>query len=39
LFEGSIDFAFENDSKLSLDEIKKLILREISFYNESYYDL
>lgn len=39
LFEGAIDFSFENDAKLSLDEIKRLILKEISFYNENYYDL
>lgn len=39
VFEGSIDFSFENDTNLSLDEIKKRILKEISSYNESYYDL
>jgi len=36
LFEGHIDFSFENDSKLSLDDIKILIIKEISFYNPSY---
>jgi len=39
IFEGSIDFSFESDSKLSLDDIKKLILKEISSYNSAYYDL
>jgi serine/threonine protein kinase len=38
LFEGSIDFSFESDTKLSLDDIKNLILKEISFYNEKYYE-
>lgn len=37
-FEGSIDFSFESDSNLTLHDIKKLILKEITFYNESYAD-
>jgi serine/threonine protein kinase len=39
VFEGEIDFDFESDSNLSLDDIKKIILKEISTYNQSYYDL
>ncbi len=38
-FEGSIDFSFEEDSSLNLDKVKRFILREISDYNPSYYDL
>jgi len=38
-FEGEIDFSFENDPNLTLDDVKKLILQEISYYNPSYYDL
>jgi len=39
LFVGTIDFSFEHDQKLTLDEVKKLILKEISSYNPAYYDL
>ena len=38
-FEGQIDFSFEEDANLNLDKLKRLILREISSYNPSYYDL
>jgi serine/threonine protein kinase len=38
-FEGTIDFSFEEDSTLNLEKVKRLILKEISFYNPSYYDL
>lgn len=39
VFEGEIDFNFESDPNLTLDDIKKLILQEISHYNSAYYDL
>jgi serine/threonine protein kinase len=39
VFEGSIDFDFENDPNLTLEDVKKLILQEISIYNKAYYDL
>ena len=39
IFEGEIDFNFENDPNLTLEDVKKLILQEISYYNPSYYDL
>lgn len=39
LFEGEIDFSFEEDPNLTLDDIKKIILKEISHYNAAYYDL
>ena len=39
LFEGEIDFSFENDPDLTLEDVKKLILQEISHYNPKYYDL
>ena len=39
IFEGEIDFSFENDPNLTLEDVKKLILQEISFYNQAYYDL
>jgi len=32
VFEGVIDFAFEYDSSMTLDVIRKLILEEINFY-------
>ena len=38
-FEGSLDFKFEEDSSLNLEKVKRLILKEISSYNPSYYDL
>lgn len=39
VFEGEINFDFENDPDLTLEDVKKLILQEISFYNKEYYDL
>lgn len=39
VFEGEIDFSFESNAGLTLEDVKKLILSEISFYNKSYYDL
>lgn len=39
LFEGEINFSFEEDPNLTLDDIKKIILKEISHYNAAYYDL
>lgn len=39
LFEGTLDFAFEEDQNLTLDELKKLILKEIAAFDESYFDL
>ena len=39
VFEGEINFDFENDPDLTLEDVKKLILQEISFYNPAYYDL
>lgn len=39
VFEGEINFNFENDPNLTLEDVKKLILQEISHYNPSYYDL
>ena len=39
LFESEIDFSFEEDPNLTLDDIKKIILKEISHYNAAYYDL
>jgi hypothetical protein len=38
-FEGEIDFSFEDDATLNLEKLKRLILKEISSYNPSYYDL
>ena len=38
-FEGQIDFSFEEDISLNLEKVKRLILKEISSYNPSYYDL
>ena len=32
VFEGVIDFAFEYDSIMTLDAIRKLILEELNFY-------
>jgi len=32
VFEGVIDFAFEYDSSMTLDMIRKFILEEINFY-------
>lgn len=39
IFDGQIDFSFENNSELTLEDVKKLILQEISSYNPAYYDL
>lgn len=39
VFSGTIDFEFENDPNLTLEDVKKLILQEISYYNNAYYDL
>ena len=39
VFEGKIDFSFEGNANLTLEDVKKLILTEISFYNAAYYDL
>ncbi len=39
LFEGTIDFSFEDDTTLDLEKLKRLILQEIATYNPSYYDL
>ena len=39
VFEGEIDFSFEGNANLTLEDVKKLILTEISFYNKAYYDL
>ena len=38
-FEGKLDFSFEENKDLDLPTLKRLILKEISFYNASYYDL
>ena len=32
VFEGVIDFAFEYDSSMTLDVIRKLILEELNIY-------
>lgn len=34
VFEGEIDFSFENDSKLKLDEIRGYILEEVNYYKK-----
>ncbi len=39
VFEGEINFDFELDAKISLEEIQKRILREITTYNPEYEDL
>lgn len=39
VFDGEIDFSFENDTTLTLEDVKKLILHEISHYNAAYFDL
>lgn len=39
VFEGTVDFSFEKNPNLTLDDIKKIILKEISSYNAAYYDL
>jgi len=39
VFEGEINFDFESDPNLTLEDVKKLILQEISYYNSAYYDL
>jgi len=31
VFEGKIDFTFENDTKLTLDEIRGYILEEVNY--------
>lgn len=38
-FEGAMDFSFETDTSLDLQKMQRLILKEISFYNQAYYDL
>lgn len=39
IFEGEINFDFESDPNLTLEDVKRLILQEISYYNKEYYDL
>lgn len=39
VFEGEIDFSFEGNADLTLEDVKRLILSEISSYNSAYYDL
>ena len=39
VFEGTVDFSFENNTDLSLEDVQKLILKEISSFNPAYYDL
>lgn len=39
VFEGTIEFSFESDPNLTLEDVKRLILQEISSYNPAYYDL
>ena len=39
VFNETLDFEFENDPNLTLEDVKKLILQEISYYNNAYYDL
>lgn len=39
VFEGEIDFSFEGNPDLTLEDVKKMILQEISAYNPAYYDL
>lgn len=39
VFEGEIDFSFESNPNLTLEDVKKMILQEISYYNQAYYDL
>lgn len=39
IFEGEIDFSFESNADLTVEDVKKLILKEISTYNIRYYEL
>lgn len=39
VFEGEIDFSFEGNAELTLEDVKRNILQEISSYNPAYYDL
>lgn len=39
VFVGQIDFSFEDDQSMTLEKLKRIILREISTYNPAYYDL
>ena len=38
-YEGVLDFHFEEDSTLTIEKLKRLILKEISSSNPAYYDL
>lgn len=38
-YEGVLDFTFEEDSTLTIEKLKRLILKEISSFNPAYYDL
>jgi len=34
-----MDFSFEEDNSLTLEKLKRLILKELASYNQAYYDL
>jgi hypothetical protein len=36
LFEGSIDFTFENDKHLTMEKIKLLIIGEVNYFKKIY---
>lgn len=33
-FKGEIDFSFENNKKLTLDDIRTMILEEVNYYKK-----
>jgi serine/threonine protein kinase len=39
IFEGDIDFSFESNADLTLEDVRKLILQEISSYNIHYQNM
>ncbi len=36
IFEGSIDFTFENDKKITLEKVKLMIIDEVNYYKKIY---
>ena len=34
VFEGKMDFSFEEDSSLTVEKLKRLILKEVAAYNK-----